>query len=101
MLPRPRPARGPITHVKRGAQRPLRAVRMCVVAGEKYPPGPVLVRHPLVDPKPGSPDHLSHPYRLTTRPPGVEQSLRIGDVRLLWGIVDFGHEPERPVQIGR
>jgi hypothetical protein len=27
---------------------------MCGVAGEQYPPGPVLVGHPFVDPKPGS-----------------------------------------------
>jgi hypothetical protein len=71
---------------------------VCGVAGEQYPPGPVPVRHSLVDPKPGSPDHFSHPHRGTAGPAGVQQSLRKDDVRLLRRIVDFGNEPERPVR---
>ena len=74
------------------------SMRMCGVAGEQYPPGPIVVRHPLVDPKPGSPDHVRHPHRCTTRPPGVEQLLRIGNVGLFRRILDLGHQSERPVR---
>src|SRR5690242_2676861 len=72
-----------ITQAEVHALAACRAVGMCGVSGEQYPPGPVLVRHTLVDPKPGSPDHFSHSRRGTTRPTRVQQSLRIGDVRLL------------------
>src|SRR5215216_5827923 len=75
-----------ITQAEVHALPTCRAVRMCGVAGEQYPPGPVLVRHPLVDPEPGSPDHFSHPRFGPTRPPRVQQLLRIGDIRLLRGI---------------
>ena len=47
------------------------------------------------------PRYLGHPRRRTTRPPSAQQSLRIGDIRLLRRIVDFGHEPERSVREGR
>src|SRR5215216_5735193 len=78
-----------ITQAEVHALPTCRAVRMCGVAGEQYAPSPVLVRHALVDPKPGSPDHFSHPHRGTTRTPGVQQSLRKGDVRLLRRVVDL------------
>src|SRR2546430_15749235 len=69
-----------VTQTEVHALPTCRAVRVCGVAGEQYhPAGPVLVRHPLVDPEPGSPDHFSHPHRRTPRPSVVEQSLRIDD----------------------
>src|SRR4026209_781046 len=66
------------------------AVRMRGGAGKQYPSGPVPVRHPLVHPKPGSPDDVSDPDRGATRSPGVEQSLSEGGVWPLRRIVDFG-----------
>src|SRR5215204_7575047 len=78
-----------ITQAKVHALPACRAVRMCGVAGEHHPPGPVLVGHPLVDSKPGAPDHFSHLRRDATRTPSVQQLLSKGDIRLLGRIVDF------------
>ena len=91
------PQRHRITQAEVHALPTRRAMCVCGVAGEQYPPGPVLVRH-----RSGSgigiPRSLCHPHRRSTRPAGVEQSLRVGDVRLFRCIVDFGHESERPVR---
>jgi hypothetical protein len=71
---------------------------MCGVAGQEYPCGSVPVGDALVDPEPGSPDHVRHLHCRTTWSPGVEQPLRKGDVGLFGRIVDLGHEPERSVR---